>query len=175
MADIPVEKLHEIFEYRDGELYWKERPESEFSTKNAWSIFNSRCVGKEAGYVKKNGYKRVHYKGISCLNHRIIFAMHHGYYPEFVDHIDNSRANNKIENLREATQSENQFNASIGKANTSGYKNIVWHSANNTWRVQIIKKGKRYGKYFAKDELDKAVEYAKELREKLHGDYARHE
>jgi len=183
MADLPIEKLHEIFEYREGELYWKERPESDFSTKNAWSVWNSRYVGKMAGNINldkrlgKNNksYKQLKFQGIQAQLHRVIFAMHYGYYPEFIDHIDGDGLNNRIENLRPCNRNTNGYNQKINTNNVSGYKNVCWSNSHERWVVGIRKNGKKYTKHFKKDELDEAVEYARELREKLHGDYARHE
>lgn len=179
MADIPVEKLHELFEYRDGELYWKERPESDFATKRAWSAWHTKNAGKMVGCicnsVYNNSYKIIRFQRKNIRMHRVIFAMHHGYYPPMIDHIDGNGLNNKIENLRECDPRSNTHNTKIRSDNTSGYKNIVWRRTDNKWRVEIMKKGKRYHKDFEKDELGEAVKYAKELREKLHGDFARHE
>jgi len=177
MADIPVEKLHELFEYRDGELYWKERPESDFATKRACAICNSKYVGKRVGYITGGPikYRCAQYRGASVMVHRLIFAMHHGYYPKVIDHIDGNGLNNKIENLRGCDQGSNLCNTKIRSTNKSGYKNINWHRNSNTWQVQIGKNGKKYTKHFRKDELNEAIGYAKELREKLHGEYARHE
>lgn len=87
----------EIFEYQDGDLIWK---------------INSgvnKVKGKKAGALS-NGYLRFKYNGKKYLNHRVIFEMHHGYCPEFIDHINRNRSDNKINNLRQATHSINAFN-----------------------------------------------------------------
>ena len=177
MADIPVEKPHELFEYRDGELYWKERPESDFDRPKHCASWNAQFAGKKAGFISdtrlENDYVRLGYKGKRYRVHRIIFAMHHGYYPKMVDHIDNNKSNNKIENLREADRSKNAFNTPANITNTSGYKNVYWEKQTNKWRVSFRIGKERHLKRFTL--LEDAVEYAKELREKLHGDYARHE
>ena len=54
-----------------------------------------------------------------------------------VDHIDNIKSNNNINNLRWATNSENQHNKSMSKNNTSGVKGVVWDKDRNKWRAQI--------------------------------------
>lgn len=56
--------------------------------------------------------------------HRAIFAMHHGYLPEIVDHINRNTADNRIENLRPATASMNNCNKVISPTNTSGYAGV---------------------------------------------------
>lgn len=52
-----------------------------------------------------------------------------------VDHIDNNRLNNKIDNLRWATRTENQRNKGISKLNTSGIVGVRQY--NDRWRAQI--------------------------------------
>jgi hypothetical protein len=85
------EQAHELFDYKDGVLYWKVRP--------AYNIKkNSR-----AGSRHHSNYIYISINKSSIAEHRIIFLMHHGYLPEQVDHIDNDRTNNRIENLRKAT------------------------------------------------------------------------
>ena len=56
-----------------------------------------------------------------------------------VDHIDNIKSNNNINNLRWATYSENQQNRTITKNNTSNVKGVSWHKLNKNWvaRIQI--------------------------------------
>lgn len=59
----------------------------------------------------REGYIRYFIDGIHYSAHRVVFEAFNGYCPECIDHIDGNRANNAIWNLREATQSENMFNA----------------------------------------------------------------
>jgi len=73
--------------------------------------------------------------------HRIIYEIYNGTIPDkmFIDHIDNNRQNNNIENLRLANRSENQHNQKVNKNNKStGYKNIRL-TKYNTYEVSIKK------------------------------------
>lgn len=140
------EELEEIFEYRDGELYYKQ------------PVSASIC----------NGYKRICVNGKMVPLHRVIFALHKGYLPEIVDHIDGNKLNNKIENLRPADTYQNKWNTPSRK-NTSGVKNVSWHKQRNSWQVRIS--GKSYGLYKTIEEAEKV---AIEMRNKLHGEYANH-
>ena len=94
------EYLRDLFEYRDGKLYWK--------------VARSNIKpGDRAGTPDKLGYRSVLVDKKPIKEHRITFFLHHGFMPETVDHIDGNPANNRIENLRAATLSENCFNRRI--------------------------------------------------------------
>jgi hypothetical protein len=82
--------------------------------------------GKIAGTINNTGYYRTKVFGKKYLNHRIIFAMHHGYMPKYIDHIDRNRLNNKIENLRPATRRLNAINREYknSKNTASGLQGI---------------------------------------------------
>jgi hypothetical protein len=100
--------------------------------------------------------------------------MFYGYTPEFVDHIDGNKLNNKITNLREATREQNQQNTKLSKRNTSGQKGVVWRKDTQKWRVKIAANNEIYegGSYKNKEE---AMKVAKELRNMVHGKFARHQ
>lgn len=151
-------------EYRDGELWWK-----------AKGIGRRRYIpigtlDKRHGYLRMSIHKGDKHK--SYLVHRIIFLMHNGYLPEVVDHIDGNPLNNKIENLRAASLSQNQQNAKLAKTNTSGLKGVHFDKRDKVWIVQIWANGKRIN-HRHKDCIT-AEQDARELREKYHGAFARH-
>jgi hypothetical protein len=151
---ITKELLNKLFEYKDGELF--------------------RKSGKKAGCINKvRGYKSININGKSYTNHRLIFLMHNNYLPKYLDHIDNNRLNNKIENLREATRSQNQHNRKLNTNNKSGAKNVSWNQHNLSWRVRInFNKKLKFIGYYADIELAKLA--AIEAREKYHGTFANH-
>jgi hypothetical protein len=120
-AALSQRALHEMFEYRDGVLYWKPKP---------------------AGTVDGNGYMQTGIKGKYFKNHRIIFLMHHGHLPDLIDHIDGNKRNNRIENLREASNSQNNYNKRLQKNNRSGVKGVHWVERFKKWRVRIGVDGK---------------------------------
>ena len=56
------------------------------------------------------------------------------------DHIDRNKLNNRADNIRLATKTEQQINQKIKKNNTSGEKNITTFankSGNQYWKIQI--------------------------------------
>lgn len=56
---------------------------------------------------------------------------------EQVDHINGDSSDNRLENLRLATNTQNARNRGKSKHNTSGYKGVFWHKATNKWTAQI--------------------------------------
>ena len=119
--ELTKEYLQSIFDYKDGRLFWKVKKAQRLN------------VGDEAGCLDKR-YLTTGLNGKVYRNHRLIFLMHHGYLPKEIDHKDNDQLNNRIENLRPATRSQNCSNTGIGKKNTSGVKGVSWSKRNNKWR-----------------------------------------
>jgi hypothetical protein len=158
---ITQDYVKQLFEYRDGALYWK------------ISLNSRSIIGKKAGSLSSKGYFRVSINGKTRYIHRLIFLMHHGYVPKIIDHKDGNSLNNKIENLRSATYFENCMNAKLSKTNTSGVKNVCWYKGRDKWhvRVSINGKEKSFG-YF--DDLELADLVAQEVRDKYHGKFANH-
>jgi hypothetical protein len=161
---ITQERIHELFDYReDGNLTWKV---SRSSTKK----------GTVAGSIRDSGYYRIMIDRKGYQLHRMIFLYHHGYLTDglCIDHIDGNKTNNRIENLREVTQSQNRHNSKIPVTNTSGIKGISFHKKRKKWHACIMLESKSIflGEYNALEEAEAVV---KEAREKYHGEYARHE
>lgn len=163
------EVLRQLLRYEPdtGKLFWKERPEGPA----AW---NGRFAGKEAisspdgfGYL----HGRVDY--IPVRAHRVIFAMVYGYWPEAqVDHINGDRSDNRIENLRGATWSENQRNKGTQSNNKSGAKGVYWNAQRRKWHAQIKVNGDTlYLGRFARLE-DARMAYQQAAKD-YHGDFAR--
>lgn len=129
-------------------------------------------VGDIVGRKDSRGYLRTQFNGIKFSNHRIIFFLHNGYCPEYIDHIDGNPSNNKIENLRECSLSDNSCNTKISKNNTSGHKGVSKHNYGKHWRVTIIKNEIAHTKNFPINQFQEACDYADYLRKTLHGDFS---
>jgi len=133
--------LQETFFYEDGNLIWKHQ------------IGKRNPAGKIAGR-NNHGYRMIGLFGKGYMTHRLIFMFHHGYFPPEVDHIDGNKSNNKIENLRAATHSENLKNQKLKSSNTSGQKNVGWAKREQRWRVRLTVDGKdKHIGYFKDREL----------------------
>jgi HNH endonuclease len=158
---ITQELLQEKFEYSDGLLL----------RKTSWG---GLAKGTPTGCDNGHGYLITGIKYKLYPTHRLIFLYHHGYLPTVVDHINGNRKDNRIENLREATYSQNNYNAKKKVTNKSGHKNVFWCNTRQKWTVQLSLEGKnRHIGYF--DSLQLAVEAATDARNKQHKEFAKHE
>ena len=71
-----------------------------------------------------------------------------------VDHKDRDKTNNHVSNLRYATSTENNQNASMQSNNTSGVIGVFLNKRDNKWRAQITVNGvkKHLGYFTIKDD-----------------------
>ena len=151
--------VEEFFYYKDGGLYWKDDRRGGVK------------AGSKAGWVD-NGYWRIQVNGKAYLEHRLIFLMHNGYLPEFVDHADNNPGNNNIENLRECNKRTNNYNSKLSCNNKSGVKGVSWYKSRSQWvcKLKVDGKQKHLGYY---DDLELAELVMNEARESYHQEFAR--
>lgn len=93
---------------------------------------------------------------------------------KIVDHENHDTLDDRKENLRVIADSNNSRNRkSRNSNNKSGYRNVCWSNSENKWivQLQINKKNTCLGK-FEYDELDKAGQFAEEMRQKYYGEFA---
>lgn len=151
-------RLHDIDEIRKllrydsttGILTWEYRTSDKFQDgkysrirrANRW---NAVHANKNAGYKNKKGYFALNIGGVTYCSHRIAWALHYNFWPtNQIDHIDHNRANNKIGNLRDVTNTENQRNCGMAKTNTSGYTGVYWYEPTRKWCARIWVNGKNH-------------------------------
>lgn len=183
IVNLPTpDQLRELLHYdpETGKLFWKERPASMFkdgyfsrqANCNRWNV---RYAGKVAMDTKKSdGYKHGTLHGAQISAHRVAWAIHYGAWPvEFIDHKNGVKADNRIENLREASHTENNHNARAMTTNRSGVKGVNWDKVNKKWKVAVMANGKRHhiGRFLS---LDDAAAARRSAAEVLHGEFACH-
>jgi hypothetical protein len=93
--------------------------------------------GSIAGHADRLGYLKVVVCGVEFCVHRIAFFLYHGYWPIEVDHINRDKADNRKDNLREASRLTNCRNKSMMKNNTSGINGVSWDAESGKWKANI--------------------------------------
>lgn len=166
LKDWPFERLSQQFSFdpSTGELRWAKH-------------YLKTYVGKLAQWFNaSDGYFYTRLPGgVIVPTHRILFALYSGIGLDLIfyeiDHKDRNRVRNVKGNLRPATSSANKHNASLSKANTSGYKGVNMHKQTGRWRATIClnKKHKHLGYFDTPEEARDAREAASKL---LHGSFA---
>jgi phosphoglycolate phosphatase-like HAD superfamily hydrolase len=139
------EVLRQLLDYNadTGALTWRQRDLCWFSDgsqtrQHNAAIWNGKNAGREAFITAlPNGHLYGGIKGQKYLAHRVIWKMVYGFDPEGVDHIDGNPSNNRINNLREASQIVNGRNAKTRKNNTSGAMGVRWEASRNKWIARI--------------------------------------
>lgn len=154
--------LHELFDYRDGELFWKVN-----------SGNRKNLAGSKAGTINNSGYASVCVNQKEHLVHRLIYAMFHGSFDGIIDHIDGNKLNNRVENLRIASYSQNSFNSKLYKSNKTGVKGVSYVAKFGKFvaRCQTAGKSKYLGAF---DSLEQADFVLRAYRLESHKEFANH-
>lgn len=78
-----------------------------------WRVTRGEFIaGAVAGSLKREGYWRIGLDGKQYAAHRLAWAYVYGVWPKHgLDHRDRDKTNNRIDNLREATNAQNAQNA----------------------------------------------------------------
>lgn len=125
------------------------------------------------GNRQPSGYRVICVDGRNYMQHRIAWAMTYGCWPTGqIDHINLDAGDNRIENLRLASASQNQMNVPKRRNNTSGHKGVMWNSNSRKWIARIGVRGEYIYLGLFADKLDAAKAY-KLAAEKYHGEFAR--
>ena len=171
--ELTAEIVRELLYYNPntGKLFWKERSLKYFKSERFARRWNTRYAGKEAFITKEKDYSskhgRIRRKVGSIFDknyyaHRIIWLHYYGCWPkDQIDHINHDTTDNRIINLREVSQLENQKNRSHQKNSTTGYTGVSWHKINKKYiaRIKVNHKHIHLGSY---DNLEEAIK-AREL------------
>jgi len=117
---------------------------------NEYTIYALGCIYNNKtksfiGWEDYNGYLRCKFKGKNQRMHRIVYETFCGKIREGyeIDHKNRDKADNRIENLREATKSQNQANKLMSDKNTSGFVGVNYREDIKKWRTEISIDGKK--------------------------------
>ena len=135
-----LEKLKLFINYdkNTGELTWK-------CTKQKIKL------GQRAGYVDSRGYVNLNFCSHRLMGHRVAWALHYGKWPlNQIDHADMNPSNNKLNNLREATDCQNKANTKARPNKIySTLKGVTYDKRRKKWQTTIYRNGhKKFLGYF---------------------------
>jgi len=123
--------------------------------------------GSTTGCKRQDGYIHIKLDYKLYFAHRLAWLYVHGNFPEKdIDHINEIKGDNRLVNLRLATNQENMHNISSPQINnTSGFLGVSWDKNAQKWRARIIinKKYKHLGYFNTAEEAYEA--YLKAKRE----------
>ena len=110
--------------------------------KNQYDKVGKSYIQKPVIHTCRNGYKNICLDRKKWKAHRLVYYAHNRDWniydnskTNIIDHIDNDKANNNINNLRVVTAQQNCFN----RKTTKGY---YWYQSRNKWRSVIVVNGK---------------------------------
>ena len=168
--ELTQEYLKQCLDYNPdtGVFVWKKRPVEHFKGERWMKTFISRFSGKQAGLTNSYGYLviRINDKLMPC--HRLAWLYVHGVMPvNQLDHINNIRSDNRIINLREATNGENGQNLKKARKSnkTAGLLGAYRNKGCKHYKARITINGdiKPLGKFNTAQEAHEA--YIKAKRE----------
>lgn len=144
-----------------GHLTWRQSPA------------NNAPAGSRAGAVLKTRYRKITINNYQMHAHHVAWWLHYGQWPEMqIDHANGDRDDNRIINLRLATQSQQNFNMLPSRQNTSGVKGVSWCAKWKFWRAYITlnRKQKHLGNFKS---FDDAVSARKRAESLICGEFVR--
>lgn len=157
---VAIERLRQLLQYEPdtGLIRWKVPR-------------NRMLAGKIAGWPDNNGYIRILVDGKKHWAHHVAWAMYHGEWsPHLVDHKNHNKSDNRIENLRPATYSQNSQNKRVSKRNKFGLKGVtIRPSGRYTATICINRRNKVLGTFATKEE---AAEAYNKAAAKIFGEFA---
>ena len=125
--------------------------------------------GSVAGYKNDKGYTVIRYKGKNYYAHRLVWLYMYNKRPEIIDHINLDKSDNRLCNLRECTQNQNQFN--FLPRNKLGVKGVDKRGNRYQAKITYHKKCYHLGMFGTLEDASQAYQNVAKI---LHGEFYRH-
>lgn len=100
------------------------------------------AIGGSAGWDNGEGYICIEVNNIKYQAHRLAWYLYYGKWPKGqIDHINGIRDDNRVENLRDVTVSQNCFNRDYHRDNTiRPLLNIMYRKSKDFYEVIVKNK-----------------------------------
>lgn len=139
------------------------------------SSVDAEKVGRSRWWFKKGTkgeeYAHGYRHGRRLRLHQFIGSLA-GIEGELIDHKNGNGLDCRRDNLRPATTQQNNSNARLRTDNVTGRKGVGWNSHTKKWRGRVRHQGKLHERDF--DRIEDASAFAREMRERLHREFANH-
>jgi hypothetical protein len=158
---LTVERLREVLDYNPetGIFIWKIATHGHFA-------------GGIAGTLT-HGYVAIRIDGIKHSAHRLAWLHSHGSWPPcLIDHKNLNRSDNRLENLRLATNSSNKANRFMPANNSTGFKGVSFSKSMKLWQASICRNYKQMHLGFFESAEEAHAAYS-EAAKRLFGEFAR--
>lgn len=152
-SNLTVERLREVLDYNSNTGIF------------IWKIDRKKTAmkGTTAGATNGSGYRQISVDGEVYLAHRLAWFISFEEWPELVDHINRDRSDNRLDNLREVSQSINIHN-SANKPSKSGFRNARKVGNRYQSEIKVMGKSIHLGMF---DTAEEASNAAKVYRDNL--------
>lgn len=135
-----VSSIRKLFKYNDlGYLEWviPSHPNSTSIKYNAAAGSINPSTGRRSIMINQELY----------LASRLIYMYHMRKDPgpkAVIDHISGDHTDDRIENLRAISNSQNRLNTQVSPGSLSGYRGVYWSKHSSKWRAELKYQGQRY-------------------------------
>ena len=128
-------------------------------------------AGTVAGTTNAQGCRAIHIKGFDYKAHRLAWLHYYGKWPrEEIDHEDGDPLNNRIDNLREATSTQNKRNRHVARSDSkTGVRGVREQNGKFYGRYRLNGSNRYVGGHATIAEAEAALKAA---REKAYGEFA---
>lgn len=159
---LTYERLKKLLSYNPETGDWK------------WLMpINKRTlIGDAAGTISVHGYRIITIGGVKYRASRLAYLYMNGSWPpDEMDHKNRCKLDDRWDNLRVVSRSQNALNRDLQENNTSGARGVHWDSNREKWFAQVKVDGVNHsiGRF---DSFEEAVVARDSAAKDLHQDFA---